>query len=120
MEKLKKHIQTFCIVIVGVIFLYMMNKYDKNKRRLKYENHQKTEYAGVVDSVWKDRASIYSGIKCEKGYFKERNVDFTGNLRQYLEIGDSVKKESNSLDILVIKPNGEKMIFIHRPIEDLI
>lgn len=119
MEEFKKHIQTLCIVIVGVVFFCFMNKYNKNKRGLIYENHQKIEYAGVVDSVWKDRGGKYWGVNCDEGYFNECNVNFTGNLRQYLDLGDSVKKKSDALDILVIKPNGEKKIFIHRPIEDL-
>ena len=106
------------ILIYVISFVFMLsctscNKYNRGK-------DMKKDIIGTVTDKYIDKFGHYSKVITLNGYNQIvltpwikgsfNNLD-TGNIWDYIELGDSVYKAEGSLKMKVIKPSGEYQVF---------
>ncbi len=98
-------ISLFSLLIVGTIILIRYtNDIGEEYRKSIIER----ECVGIIDSIDMFQASKYFYVQGDKYAFGR----IGRKMVQYTNVGDSIIKEANSSDILIVKSTGEKRKFM--------
>lgn len=114
--KIKNTYSIIVYLAINIILLTcLMSCHSYNRERLKKEILK-----GVVTDKYIDEFGHDTNMILVDGYIKlpltswikgsSNNLD-TGNIWDYIELGDSVYKAEGSLKMKVIKPSGEYQVF---------